>query len=146
MNHEVVDTPIDAEAVTAKVASAQAGAISTFHGVVRGNSLGRKVRYLLYEAYPPMAIKEMQRLETEVRERWNIEHMAITHRTGRLDIGEASVVIAVSSAHRKEAIEACHYTIDRLKQIVPVWKKEYWEGGEVWIENPQESYITSATQ
>lgn len=143
--YEIVESPIDAEALTAKVASPGAGAVSTFHGIVRDNSLGRQVRYLLYEAYPPMAIKEMARIETEVRERWTIERMAITHRVGRLEIGEASVVIAVSSPHRKEAIEACHYTIDRLKQIVPVWKKEYWEGGEVWIENPQGSYITSAT-
>lgn len=143
--HEIVEAPIDAAALTAKVASPRAGAIATFHGIVRDNSLGRKVRYLLYEAYPPMAVKEMARIETEVRGRWTIERMAITHRVGRLEIGEASVVIAVSSPHRKEAIEACHYTIDRLKQIVPVWKKEYWEGGEVWIENPQGSYITSAS-
>lgn len=143
--YEIVEGPIDAAALAAKVATTGAGAISTFHGIVRDNSLGRKVRYLLYEAYPPMAVKEMARIETEVHKRWTIERMAITHRVGRLEIGEASVVIAVSSPHRKEAIEACHYTIDRLKQIVPVWKKEYWEGGEVWIENPQGSYITTAT-
>ena len=73
-----------------------------------------------------------------------MENIAIAHRVGRLEIGEASVIIAVSSPHRKEALEACHYAIDRLKQTVPVWKKEYWEGGEVWIENPQGSYITQA--
>jgi molybdopterin synthase catalytic subunit len=89
-----------------------------------------------------MAIKEMERLEAEVRARWDIEAIAITHRVGRLEIGEARVAIAVSSAHRAEALAACHYTIDRLKQTVPVWKKEYWEGGEVWIENPRGSTIT----
>lgn len=144
MNHEIVERRIDESEMAAKVASPRAGAISTFHGVVRDNSLGRKVLYLLYEAYPPMAIREMEKIEAEVRRRWEVENFAITHRIGRLEIGEASVIIAVSSPHRKEALDACHYAIDRLKQIVPVWKKEYWEGGEVWIENPQGSYITQA--
>ncbi|HKI97338.1 MAG TPA: molybdenum cofactor biosynthesis protein MoaE [bacterium] len=144
MLHEIVTEPIDMGALVARVASPGAGGISAFLGVVRDNSLGRKVLYLLYEAYPPMALKEMERLEAEVRERWEIEAIAITHRVGRLEIGEASVGIAVSSPHRREAIEACHYAIDRLKQTVPVWKKEYWEGGEVWIENAQGSTITRA--
>jgi MoaE-MoaD fusion protein len=142
MPHRIVSDPIDVAALVERVASPRAGGISTFLGVVRDNSLGRRVRYLLYEAYPPMALKEMERVEAEVRERWEIEAIAIEHRIGRLEIGEASVAIAVSSAHRREAIEACHYAIDRLKQTVPVWKKEYWEGGEVWIENAQGSTIT----
>ena len=141
MNHEIVQAPIDTDAVIAKVATPAAGAISTFHGVVRDNSLGRKVQYLFYEAYPPMALSEMAKIEEEARGKWDIAHMAIVHRLGRLEIGEASVVIAVSSPHRLDAIEACHFAIDRLKQTVPVWKKEYWEGGEVWIENPQGSTI-----
>ncbi len=144
MPHEIVAGPIDLAALLARVASPRAGGIATFLGVVRDNSLGRTVRYLLYEAYPPMALKEMARLEAEVRERWEIEAIAISHRIGRLEIGEASVAIAVSCAHRRAAIEACHYAIDRLKQTVPVWKKEYWEGGEVWIENAQGSTITRA--
>ena len=144
MNHEIVEGRIDESELVEKVASPRAGAIVTFHGVVRDNSLGRKVLYLLYEAYPPMAIKEMEKIEAEVRQRWEVEKFAITHRIGRLEIGEASVIIAVSSPHRKEALDACHFAIDRLKQTVPVWKKEYWEGGEVWIENPQGSYITQA--
>jgi molybdopterin synthase catalytic subunit len=144
MSHEIIAAPIEIERLVAKVASPRAGAIATFLGVVRDNSLGRKVRYLLYEAYPPMAIKEMERIEREVRSRWNIEKMAITHRIGRLEIGEASVAIAVSSSHRREGIEACHFAIDRLKQTVPVWKKEYWEGGEVWIENKEGSTIIRA--
>lgn len=142
MNHEVSAAPIDEKLVTARVASPGAGAVATFQGVVRDNSLGRKVLYLFYEAYPPMAVKEMQAIEEEVRKRWEIDKIAISHRTGRLEIGEASVIIAVSSPHRRDALEACHFTIDRLKQTVPVWKKEYWEGGEVWIENPQGSFIT----
>ena len=144
MMHEIVSEPIGLDALVARVASPRAGGIATFLGVVRDNSLGRKVLYLVYEAYAPMAIKEMERLEAEVRERWEIEAIAIAHRIGRLEIGEASVAIAVSSPHRREAIEACHYAIDRLKQTVPVWKKEYWEGGEVWIENAQGSTITRA--
>ncbi len=141
MNHVVTADPIDEKEVTARVATPTAGAIATFQGVVRDNSLGRKVLYLFYEAYPPMAIMEMEAIEREVRERWKVAKVAIAHRTGRLEIGEASVVIAISSPHRKDALEACQYTIDRIKQTVPVWKKEYWEGGEVWIENPQGSHI-----
>jgi molybdopterin synthase catalytic subunit len=136
-----VEAPIDVAAVVARVASPRAGGIATFLGVVRDNSLGRRVLHLYYEAYPPMAIREMERLEAEVRGRWDIEAIAIDHRIGRLEIGEASVAIAVSSAHRREAIAACHFAIDRLKQTVPVWKKEYWEGGEIWLENPQGSTI-----
>lgn len=142
--HEVVGTPIDLNAVVNRVASPRAGGIATFLGIVRDNSLGRKVLYLLYEGYPPMAVKEMARVEAEVRKRWHIEAIAITHRIGRLEIGEASVAIAVSSAHRREGIEACHFAIDLLKQTVPVWKKEYWEGGEIWLENPQSSTIVQA--
>jgi molybdopterin synthase catalytic subunit len=139
--HELTEGPIALNELVAKVASPRAGAISTFLGVVRDNSLGRKVRYLLYEAYPPMALKEMDAIEREVRSRWPIEKIAITHRLGRLEVGAASVAIAVSSAHRREGIEACHFAIDRLKQTVPVWKKEFWEGGEVWIENKDGSTI-----
>lgn len=144
MPHEIVTEPIDLNALVARVASPGAGGIATFLGVVRDNSLGRKVLYLFYEAYPPMAVKVLERLEAEVRGRWEIEAIAIAHRIGRLEIGEASVAIAVSSPHRREAIEACHYAIDRLKQTVPVWKKEFWEGGEVWIENAQGSTIARA--
>ena len=144
--HVVTSEPIDANELIAKVASPRAGGIATFLGVVRDNSLGRKVRYLLYEAYPPMALKEMESIERAVRGRWEIENIAITHRIGRLEIGEASVGIAVSSAHRREGIEACHFAIDRLKQTVPVWKKEFWVGGEVWIENKDGSTITRAAE
>ena len=144
MFHEIVREPIDLNAVSVRTADSRAGAVATFLGVVRDNSLGRKVRYLLYEAYPPMAIKEMAGIEREMREKWDLCQVAMTHRIGRLEIGEASIAIAVSAPHRGEAIQACHYAIDRLKQTVPVWKKEYWEGGEVWIESARGSSIVPA--
>ena len=130
---DVVDQPIDERAVADSVADTGAGAICTFSGVVRDNSKGKRVLYLEYEAYPEMAIKQMQMIAGEIRQQWGITHVSMGHRTGRLQIGEASVCIALSAAHRGEAFEACRYAIDRLKQIVPVWKKEVWEGGEYWV-------------
>ena len=116
------------------VLSPQAGAVSLFVGVVRDNNLGRDVNYLEYDAYPAMATKVMRQIEGEIRERWDVLDIAMHHRIGRLEIGEASVAVAVASAHRGEGIEACHYGIDRLKAIVPIWKKEVWADGEEWIE------------
>src|SRR5512143_549224 len=106
---EVVDHPIDEQAVARAVADPAAGGICTFSGVVRDNSRGKRVHYLEYEAYPEMAVKQMDVIAAEVRARWSIRQIAMVHRTGRLEIGEASVVIAVSSAHRGEAFEACRY-------------------------------------
>src|SRR5690606_30395708 len=97
-------------------------------------NIGRRVEYLEYDAYPPMAEKKMREIAGEVRERWPVTAIAMQHRMGRLEIGEPSVIIAVSSPHRIDAIEACHYAIDRLKSIVPIWKKEVFEGGEEWLE------------
>ncbi|MDE2989101.1 MAG: molybdenum cofactor biosynthesis protein MoaE [Chloroflexota bacterium] len=116
------------------VLSPQAGAVSLFMGVVRDNNLGRDVDYLEYDAYPAMATKVMRQIAGEIRERWDVLDIAMHHRIGRLEIGEASVAVAVASAHRGEGIEACHYGIDRLKAIVPIWKKEVWADGEEWIE------------
>lgn len=130
----VTEEPLDVQALHDLVLCPQAGAVSLFVGVVRDNNLGRQVDYLEYEAYPPMAVKKMRQIAAELGERWTVSDVAMQHRTGRLQIGEASVAIAVSSPHRKEGIEACHYAIDRLKQIVPVWKKEVWTDGESWIE------------
>ena len=98
------------------------------------NNLGRDVGYLEYDAYPAMATKIMRRIADEIRERWDVLDIAMHHRIGRLEIGEASVAVAVASAHRGEGIEACHYGINRLKAIVPIWKKEVWSDGEEWIE------------
>lgn len=130
---EIAENPIDLAAVTAKVASPAAGAICTFTGATRDHHEGRRVFRLEYEAYPEMALAEMRKIGETARERWPIEKIAITHRIGVVPVGEASVVIAVSAAHRKAAFEACHFAIDRLKEVVPIWKKEHYDGGEIWI-------------
>lgn len=134
---QIVERPITAQEVIDAVADASAGGIVTFLGTVRNQTGGRKVLYLEYEAYPPMAEKKMAQIAAEVRERWEAERVAILHRVGHLEIGEVSVAIAVATPHRKEAFEACRYTIDRLKEIVPIWKREVWEDGEEWV-NPAE--------
>ena len=126
--------PITADAMHRLVDIPAAGAISLFLGVVRDNNLGREVDYLEYDAYPEMAAKVMRGIADEMRGRFDIERVAMHHRIGRLEIGEASVAVAVSSAHRADGINACHYGIDRLKAIVPIWKKEVWSDGEEWIE------------
>ena len=131
---EIIRDPIDSQALLDAVARPEAGGIALFLGVVRNNNLGRTVQYLEYDAYPPLAVRQMCVIAEEVRVRWDIADVAMLHRIGRLEIGEASVGIAVSAAHRKEALEACHYAIDRLKESVPVWKKEVWDNGEEWIE------------
>jgi molybdopterin converting factor subunit 1 len=124
---------IDVAALEHAVANPAAGAIVTFVGTTRRDNAGRNVLRLEYEAYEPMALAEMRKLAQEAGERWNIVRIAIAHRVGFVDIGETSVAIAVSAAHRAEAFEACRFAIDRLKEVVPIWKKEYFEGGEVWI-------------
>lgn len=130
---EIVDHPIDLAAVTARVASPAAGAVCTFIGTTRDYHDGRRVLRLEYEAYREMAIAEMERIGKAARDRWPVERIAITHRIGIVPVGEASVVIAVSAGHRAAAFEACRFAIDRLKQVVPIWKKEHYEGGEIWI-------------
>jgi len=130
ITHDVLDPT----SLHTLVLSPQAGAVSLFMGVVRDNNLGRDVDYLEYDAYPAMATKVMRQIAGEIRERWDVLDIAMHHRIGRLEIGEASVAVAVASAHRGEGIEACHYGIDRLKAIVPIWKKEVWADGEEWIE------------
>jgi len=115
------------------------GAVALFVGTVRNHNKGRKVLYLEYEAFAEMAQMEMARIETEALERFDISRVALVHRTGRLEIGEVSVIAAVASAHRGAAFDACRFVIDTLKQRVPIWKKEVFEGGEVWIEGAGES-------
>lgn len=131
---KIVREPISTGELIEAAGDPGAGAICTFLGVVRDNNLGRGVNYLEYEAYPDMAVPAMQRIADEIRERWDVIQVVMVHRVGRLEIGEASVGIAVSSPHRAEAFEACHYAIDRLKASVPIWKKEVWADGEEWIE------------
>ncbi len=129
----VTEQPIDMQALSERVASSRAGAIATFAGAVRDHARGRGVMVLEYEAYPEAAEKALEQIGDEIRERWDVEGVAIVHRTGRLSIGEISVGIAVSSAHRAEAFDACRHAIERIKQIVPIWKKEFYEDGETWI-------------
>ena len=127
------DEPLSLEAVVDEVASDHAGAIATFVGTTRAFSRGRPVRHLEYEAFEGMAEQEMARIAAELRERYELNDVAIHHRVGRVDIGERSVVIAVSAPHRGDALAACKEAIDTLKQTVPLWKKEVYEGGEEWI-------------
>ncbi len=107
----------------------------TFVGVVRNRNRGKEVLYLEYEAYPEMAVGEMREIGKEIADRWALNHLRIVHRVGRIEIGEASVVIAVAAPHRDVAFEACRFAIDRLKETVPVWKKEVYADGEVWLAN-----------
>ena len=110
------------------------GAVVTFLGLVRNHNVGRSVRYLEYEAYEPLALKAFERIAAEIAGRWPSARLALHHRIGRLEIGEASVAIVTRSPHRGDAYAACRYAIERIKQIAPIWKHEFFDGGEVWIE------------
>ena len=123
-------------AVTASRREAEGsdGAVTTFLGLVRNHHKGRRVQYLEYEAYEPLARKSFERIASEIAARWPGVALALHHRVGRLDIGEASVAIAAASAHRADAFAACRYTIERIKQIAPIWKREFFDGGDMWIE------------
>jgi MoaE-MoaD fusion protein len=129
IGREAVDVP----ALERAVADPAAGAIVTFTGTTRRDNAGRQVIRLEYEAYEPMALAEMRKLARQAGERWNIVRIAIQHRVGTVEIGETSVAIAVSAPHRAQAFEACRFAIDRLKEVVPIWKKEYFQGGEIWV-------------
>ena len=129
----VPELQLSLEAAVDEVRDAGAGAIATFTGTVRNESRGRDVHYLEYEAYVEMATDVMTQLAAKLKERYELHEIAIHHRTGRLEIGEASVVIAVSAPHRQDALAACKDAIDELKETVPLWKKEVYEGGEEWI-------------
>ena len=129
----VTEAPLSLEAVAAEVADERAGAVATFTGTVRRQSRGREVTHLEYEAYAEMAEDVMARLAGDLEARYDLCSVAIHHRVGRLEVGEASVVIAVSAPHRQDALAACKDAIDRLKETVPLWKKEVYEGGEEWI-------------
>lgn len=130
---QITEEEIQLQKVIDEVKDEEAGAIVTFLGTVRRHSLGREVRHLEYEAYPEMAEAKLREIGREIEERWGVK-VAIVQRVGHLEVGEASVAIAVSAPRRKEAFEAARYAIDRLKEVVPIWKKEVWEGGEEWIE------------
>jgi molybdopterin synthase catalytic subunit len=132
--HAITAAPLDAAAAAAGIATAGDGAVATFVGLVRDHNVGRQVRWLDYEAYEPLALKAFERIASEASERWPDARLGIHHRVGRVEIGEASVVIAAASPHRADAFAACRYAIERIKQIAPIWKHEHFAGGEVWIE------------
>jgi len=134
---ELTSRPLDARRMETAVAHKGAGAICTFTGVVRDSSRGRSVTHLEYEAYAEMAAAQMRRIADEIAERWPEARVAMAHRTGRLEVGEPSVVVSVSSPHRAEAIAACKWGIDRLKESVPIWKKEHATDGSYWIEGDE---------
>ncbi len=129
----LTEEPIRIDDLLSATADPAAGATVLFVGMTRDHNDGRSVERLEYEAYPGMAEKELQRIAEDAAARWPVARVAVVHRTGVVPIGEASVAIAASSAHRADAFEAARYTIDRLKEVVPIWKKEFFEGGAVWI-------------
>jgi molybdopterin synthase catalytic subunit len=131
---EVTAETLSERATAEAVSDPGAGAVALFSGIVRDQTGGRRVKFLEYEAHAPMALAKMREIAVAIRARWpGTLRVALVHRVGRLEIGESSVMIAVSSPHRREAFEACHFAIDTLKETVPVWKKEYFEDGEVWV-------------
>ena len=129
----ITTEPLDPEALTRAVRRDTNGGVVTFLGVTRRYTEGKEVRYLEYEAYLPMAEAKLKEIAQEVQERWGIEDVAIGHRIGHLEIGEISLVVAVASPHREKAFQASQYAVDRLKQTVPIWKKEVFVDGEVWV-------------
>jgi molybdopterin synthase catalytic subunit len=144
---EITDQPLSLDDVAARVSQPNCGAIATFAGVVRGetalDSGTRGTDFLEYEAYVEMAEKMMAQIGDEIRERWPaVEKVSIVHRIGRCEVGEASVLIAVSTPHRGDGcFEACRYAIERLKAVVPIWKQENWADGQVWVEGPRQSTL-----
>lgn len=131
---KITDEIITETQVREVVESPEAGAVVLFLGTVRNNTDGRQVRHLEYDAYTPMAERKMAEIGQEILEKWGIKHVAIIHRVGKLEIGEVSVAVGVASPHRKDGFEACKYAMDRLKQIVPIWKREVWLDGDAeWV-------------
>lgn len=130
---QLKEKPLDPQDCVDFVTSDQAGGTAVFIGTVRDNTGGKKVVRLEFEAYAPMAISEMRKIAEAAAARWKAEKMAIHHRVGVLEIGAIAVVIAVSTPHRRAAFEACQYAIDTLKETVPIWKKEIFQDGEVWV-------------
>ncbi len=137
---EITALPLDHAAITERVRSPLAGAVCMFLGTVRELTGGRQTRLLTYEAYPEMAERKLAELEAEARRRWPISELALVHRIGDLDLGEVSVVVAVSCPHRQQAFDACRWLIDTLKEVVPIWKKELWADGTAeWVHPGLES-------
>lgn len=129
----ITRAPLDPEEVTRRVRAPADGAVVTFLGTTRDQTGGRRVLYLEYEAYIPMAEEKLQKIVRELKGRRDVSGIAIAHRIGRLEIGEISLVVAIAAPHRREAFAACQEAVDRIKRVVPIWKKEVFEGGEVWV-------------
>ena len=129
----LTDQPLDINQITQLAHSTEAGAVNVFVGTVRANTQAKKVIRLEYEAYEPMAVSEIQKIVDAAKLRWPVKNCAVSHRVGILTVGEIAVIVAVATPHRKESFEACQFIIDSLKQTVPIWKKEIFEGGEEWI-------------
>ncbi len=132
--YQITREAIEARKIAREMLRGEDGAICIFEGVVRNNSKGKRTLHLVYDAYETMALKKLEEIGIFVQQAWDIDGIAMIHRLGRLEIGETSVAVIVTSAHRRAAFDACHYAIDKLKQVVPIWKKEFFEDGEVWIE------------
>jgi molybdopterin synthase catalytic subunit len=130
---EIVSSSIDTQRIIKAAESSEAGAVNVFIGTVRSKTSGKQVIRLEYEAYEPMAVKEIEKIIESAKKKWLIKNYAISHRVGNLLIGELAVVVAISTAHRKESFEACEFIIDSLKHTVPIWKKEIFENGEEWV-------------
>jgi molybdopterin synthase catalytic subunit len=137
---------LNPEEISTKVRKDTNGAGLTFLGTTRDFFMGKKVISLEYEAYEEMATKKLQEIALELQKRWAIPDIAFYHRIGRVDVGEISLVVALGSPHREEAFAACKYAVDRLKEIVPIWKKEVYEGGEVWVESEKQKQVTLTGQ
>ncbi|KPJ50976.1 MAG: hypothetical protein AMJ38_01155 [Dehalococcoidia bacterium DG_22] len=133
--------PLDSQPLIEHVRRDESGAVALFLGVVRNNNLGRRVLRLEYDAYPQMAEKKLRQIAEEIMSHWPITDIAIAHRTGRLEIGETSLLVVVSAPHRRETFEACQHAVNRIKEIAPIWKKEVWEGGETWLEGKDQTTL-----
>lgn len=131
----LVREPIDIQSITDSLQNPEDGAVVVFEGVVRNHSNGKSVRFLEYEAYEPMALKKLEEICSRAKTEFEIRDIAIVHRLGHMNLGECSTVIVVTSAHRRPAFDACRFAIDTIKKIVPIWKKEFYEDGQVWIED-----------
>lgn len=142
---EITEQPLDPAVLVSFAEAPEMGAVVTFSGNVRNHNRGRTVEYLEYDAYRPMAEKQLRAIAQEAVDRWNCR-IAIQHRVGRLEIGDPSVIVVAACAHRGDAFEACRYAIDTLKERVPIWKREVWEGGEAWIEGERDAPVAASSE
>ena len=141
---EIVQNPIDAAQILSAVEDEGSGGVVLFLGTVRDHAQGQRVVALEYEAYAPMALRQMERIKEEACKKWQVRRMAMVHRTGYMKVGEISVAVAVACAHRAEAFAACRFAIDTLKHSVPIWKKEYRPDGSYWVEGCQAHPVTAS--